>query len=69
MNERPSAILEFLARCDSYVKHPVGNQPDAFLLGIMQPTQKDPQPAPSDSDSLLLSEDMIVPSDYLPEKP
>jgi hypothetical protein len=67
MEARPTEILEFLGKCDSYVKHPVGNQPDAFLLGIMQPTQKDPQPAPSDA--LQLSEEMIIPSDYLPEKP
>jgi hypothetical protein len=64
MAEATRAELEaWLASIGDYVMQPAGNQPDAFLIGIMK------KPAGAKKEDIVeLTEEMVVPEDYKPEK-
>jgi hypothetical protein len=67
MNQPQTArqqLAEFLDKINVYIKKPMGNQPDAFLLGIMKPPEGK---YPVQKDVLELTEDMIISDDFLPE--
>jgi hypothetical protein len=59
-------LAEFLDKINTYIKKPIGNQPDDFLLGIMKPPEGK---YPDKKDALQLTENMILDEDYLPETP